>query len=233
MNILAVETTTPILSVALCRDAAILGETTVACGRAHSERLLETIHWVLDQSGTSKDDLNILAVSVGPGSFTGARVGIAAMKGLALGLKLPLVGVPSLDAMTRLSHFQDGAVCPILDAKMAEVFGAHYHFENGVRTKLTPDRVCSVEDLLADLSGPVTVLGDGVDLYIDRIHSALPEAQFVAHAHHAPRASAVAAEALQLLSEGDTGDPAAVKPVYLRKSQAEEAHAAKLQEVSS
>jgi len=223
MRILAADTTTSVNTVAICTSTRVLAETVVDCGRAHSERLLETVDWVLGEAGIALQDVDALAISNGPGSFTGLRVGVAAWKGLALGADLDLVPVPTLDAMTRLFPFHEGLLCPLLDARMEEVFGAVYRFERGQRTKLTPDRVCPVEELLSAAGDRVTVFGDGAVRYADRIRRAVPEARFGPLPGAMPRASTVAAEAFELLSVGGSWGASLVAPVYLRKSQAEEA----------
>ncbi len=231
MMILAADTGTSILGVAVCDENRILAETTVFCGRAHSERFLETMDWVLRESGATLGDIDLLAIGIGPGSFTGLRVGAAAMKGLALGYSLPLMGVPSLDAMARLAVFGNATVMPLLDAKMSEVFGAIYTFNNGIRTKHTPDMVCPIEKLLGQLDaieshGGVYVLGDGATRYAEAIRTRVPEAVFLPPPCNIPRASAIAYEAAERLAAGAPADAASVAPVYLRKSQAEEAREA-------
>jgi len=163
MKILAADTSTGYNSVALCEDDHVLAESVVDAGRKHSERLLETVDWVLGEAGHTLRDVDLLAVSIGPGSFTGLRVGASTWKGLAFAAELPLAGVPTLDAMTRLSAFTHGTVCPLLDAKMQEVYGAAYGFEKGMRTKLIEDRVCSVESIVGELSGEALYFGDGAE----------------------------------------------------------------------
>lgn len=226
MKILAADTSTTINTVAVCEDGRILAETTVECGRKHTERLLETVNWVLGEAEKALDSLDALAVSVGPGSFTGLRVGIATFKGLAAGTGLPLAGVPTLDAMTRLVPLWDGIVCPLLDAKMGEVFGARYVLREGQREKLTDDMVCPVEEFLEGLSGSACFLGDGAELYRERIEAACPRAVFAPPICAVPRAAAVASEAEILLTANPRPDAAAVVPVYLRESQAERAREA-------
>ncbi|MDX9975042.1 MAG: tRNA (adenosine(37)-N6)-threonylcarbamoyltransferase complex dimerization subunit type 1 TsaB [FCB group bacterium] len=222
MVILAADTSTPVNTVCLSRSGQILAETVVLSGRKHSERLLETVDWVLSEGGMGLGQVDTLAVSVGPGSFTGLRVGIATWKGLALAQGLPLAGVPTLDAMTGLGVFTEGVVCPLLDARMHEVFGAVYAYRGGIRTKLTPDRVCSIDDFLNDVPDTAVFLGDGATLYADAIRKRFPQAFFAPGHCAVPRASAVAWEAFQRLEEGASTDAAAVVPIYLRKSQPEE-----------
>lgn len=223
MLILSADTSTAYYSVALSRDDHVLAEVSVEGAKKHSERLLETVDWLLGETGCKLNEIDLLAVSQGPGSFTGLRIGVAAWKGLAAGAGLSLVGVSSLDAMARLVEVRDGCVCPLLDAKMQEVYGAVYRFEDGSREKVQPDTVCPVEDLLDGLPGKVLFLGEGAEVYRDRIEDVLPEAAFASAACSFPRASAVAAEALHAVAGGAPCDPELVRPVYLRKSQAEEA----------
>jgi tRNA threonylcarbamoyladenosine biosynthesis protein TsaB len=232
MKILAADTSTSINTVALCDDERIVAETIVDCGRLHSERLLATVDWVLAEAGIGIDQVDALAISIGPGSFTGVRVGVATWKGLALGKNLPLVPVPTLDAMTRLGAFSNGLVCPLLDARMKEVFGAVYRFASATRTKLSEDLVCPIDALLdrllpsdgngGDGTAPAIFLGDGATLYRESILSRFPNAVFVSGVCGVPRASAVAAEACTRIAQGVCADPALVTPVYLRESQAEQ-----------
>jgi tRNA threonylcarbamoyladenosine biosynthesis protein TsaB len=229
MRILAADTTTPINTVALWDDETLLAETIVLAGRSHSERLLETVKWVLHEARHTLKDVDALAVSIGPGSFTGVRVGTATWKGLALGNALPLVAVPTLDALTRLGLFHNTLVCPMLDAKMGEVFAAVYRFEGTQRVKLTEDLVLPVEEVVQRVpAGTVVVLGDGVERYRERVLTALPDAVIAPPWLGLPRASAVALEALYLMQQGVETDPARAVPVYLRKSQPEEVRAKKL-----
>jgi len=200
----------------------------VECRRLHSERLLATVEWVLREAGVELEAVDALGVSIGPGSFTGLRIGAATWKGLAFGLRKPLMGVPTLDAMTRVLPLESGLVCPLLDARMKEVFGAVYRFEAGRREKVAAERACPIEALLElpvfsaaqGNTGPL-FLGDGARLYRERILAALPSAWFAPGPSSVPRASAVAGEAFARFEAGESSDPALVTPVYLRQSQAE------------
>ena len=223
MKILAADTTTVINTVAVCNGPRLLAETVVDCGRTHTERLMETVDWVLGQAGLALGGLDALAISTGPGSFTGLRVGVSAWKGLAMGTGLPLVPVATLDAMTNLGSFHNALVCPLLDAKMGEVFGAVFRFDGGRRTRLIDARACPVEELIPALDGTVFFLGDGALLYRDIITARVEGAVFVPPSCGMPRASAVAREALAMLDAGLTGgaDAERVAPVYLRTPQAQ------------
>lgn len=223
MIVLAADTATSINSVAVCDGGDILAETVVRCGRSHAERLLDTVTWVLGEAGLTLGDVGALAVSAGPGSFTGLRVGIAAWKGLALGKGLPLVGVPTLGALSRVAEPVGGVICPLLDARMGEVFAAAYRYDAGRREMVVNECAVPVEEFAEKLGEkPVTLFGDGVGAYRERIAACLPAAHVLPESFWAPRASAVAAEAREMLRVGCSSDAASVTPKYLRKSQAEQ-----------
>jgi tRNA threonylcarbamoyladenosine biosynthesis protein TsaB len=225
MIILAADTSTAVNTVAVCDEQGVLAETAVRCGRKHSERLIQTLDWVLGEAACPLDEVDLLAISAGPGSFTGLRVGIATWKGLAVASRKPLMGVPTLDALSRCAYAQSGTVCTILDAKMNEVFGAVYDFGAGDRTKRTPDLVCSLSDLMTHAGDGPLMVGEWPG-FIDQIQEVTPSATFApAHLSY-PRASAVAAEARALFDPSSDYDSGHVSPVYLRRSQAEEARAA-------
>lgn len=216
MRILACDTTTPVNSLAVWHDGRTLAEVTVVAGRRHTERLLPTLDGLLRETGIDLAAIDTLAVSHGPGSFTGLRVGIATWKGLALAAGLPLVGVPTLDAMTRLLPGAEGLVCPLIDARMKEVFGAVYRVGPQGRETVSEAVAAPVEQVVAGLTGPVRFFGDGADLYRDHIAALLPDALFPELPGGAPRASAVAAEAAALVAAGAATDPRRIEPVYLR-----------------
>lgn len=223
MLILAADTSSPVLSVAITDENHLLAETYVECGRAHSERLLATVDWILKQAGVSLSDVEAYAVSVGPGSFTGLRIGVAALKGLALAHTKPLIGISTLPAMAQASGIQNGTVCPLLDARMKEVFGAVYSYTSGSRSEVVPMQAAPIKTILDQSNSDTLFIGEGAQLYADEIRAALPNAAFGDSGLNHPRASAVAAEAIAELANGASADPASVAPIYLRGSQAEEA----------
>lgn len=221
MRILAADTGTDTLAVGVCDDGELIADANIRCGRAHSERLLEATQWVLREANLTLQDLDALAVAVGPGSFTGLRIGVATWKGLALGVGRPLLAVPTLDAMARTAVGALGPVCTLLDAKMNEVFGAWFDVQaDGIRRN-GPDRVCPVETLIADTPTGAVYLGDGAVRYAETIRSVDPKARILPGTLAGPRAWAVALEGAARFAAGADGDAAAVSPVYLRKSQAE------------
>lgn len=219
--VLAADTGTAINTVAVCRDQTVLAEYTAISPRLHAERLIGVVDWVLQEAQLDIHAVDLLAIANGPGSFTGLRIGASTWKGLALAAEKPLVAVPTLDALALLAAPYQGTVVAALDARMGEVYGAVYRLESGQRTRLRDDAVLPMAALLADLQGPVYCIGDGFDVYREAAEAA-PCTCHYAPAHlNAPRASAVAAEALALVAAGASTDPGLVSPVYLRASQAE------------
>lgn len=220
--VLAADTGTAVNTVAVCRGTQTLAEVCVNSPRLHSERLLATVDWVLNEAQLGIEQIDALAIAIGPGSFTGLRIGASTWKGLAYAAQKPLVAVPTLDALSRLAGGFEGTVAVALDARMQEVFGAIYQFSAGTRTTLRAEAVLPMTELLAGLHGRVLCLGDGFVAYSDAAMAALPEATFLPPHLNTPRAAAVAAEANALLDAGANADAALVSPVYLRASQAEQ-----------
>ena len=219
--ILAADTTTEVNTVALTRDDELLAETVVHCRRKHSERLIDTVDWLLKECDHSNSDVDLLAISHGPGSFTGLRIGAATWKGLAFALDKPLIGVPTLDALARLAPIYDGTLLVALDARMGEVFGAFYSIHSGKKEKMGNDLVLPMTALIANQEGPLFCMGDGAWLYRNHILEYVPEAVILSPWQSVPRASAVAIEAYHMQQQGVDMDAARMSPIYLRKSQAE------------
>ncbi len=222
MVILAADTSTPYYSVAVVRGGEVLGEVAICGGRRHSERMLETTRWLLEEVRIQGPELDGLAVSVGPGSFTGLRVGVSAWKGLALGWGLPLFGVGTLDALALNAGAASGSICPALDAKMAEVFFGAYQIDGDALISVHEPMVASVQTMLERVPEDCVFLGDGADRYRDEILAVRPAAELLGGLHSYPRAASVGILGARMAMSGDTGDAAAVEPVYLRGSQAEE-----------
>ena len=220
MKILAADTGTRINTVAVWEDGRILAETVVDCHRAHSERLLETTQWVMKEAATALAQLDALAVSIGPGSFTGLRIGVAAWKGLALGAGLPLAGVCSLDALARPFQGLSWPVCAMLPARGDEVYAAALPSEPGAPAMFGPG-AASLDEVLRDAPRGALFTGEGAVMHRDVIEARDPAALFPLRALTVPRASAVAEVGCAIIRAGTDGDPAAVSPLYLRKTQAE------------
>jgi len=233
MRILALDTATSACTVAVVDADRVLAELTLEVPRAHSTRLMPLIAQAVGESGLAKTDLDALAVGIGPGSFTGLRIGLSTVKGLALALGKPCIGVGTLAAMAYGTGAQIGLVVPMLDAKRSEIFAGVYaagdrdpstwaelvppgHFALGALA----ERIRELRTGLRHSWQFVTLCGDVAAQYGAALElgDALRLAPIGAML---PRGWAVASLGRSLLSQGLGGDPDLLVPVYLRKSEAE------------
>jgi tRNA threonylcarbamoyladenosine biosynthesis protein TsaB len=221
MKLLAVESATLSGGVALLDGDRLLGEITLNIAITHSERLMSAVDRLLTDCGLAPADLDGLAVSVGPGSFTGLRVGLATVKALAMALDLPVAPVSTLDALASRLPFADAPVCPILDARKGEVYISLYHWSGDGMTRDWDYLALAPELAAARLEAPVILLGDGIDAcrpWLDRLGGGLliaPAAQ------RSPSAAAVAVLGRAVLAAGAGVGAEALAPLYLRPSEAE------------
>lgn len=215
-------------SVALVEGDHLLAEYSLRNQRAHSRLLMPVIARLIDETGHSRFDLDLIGVSRGPGSFTGLRIGLATAKALAHALEIPLAGVPTLDALAaNLSGLpgHEGLVCPVLDARKGEIYAALYRPAGPDMTR-EGQYQCGRPDLVLAALGrsgpPVTILGDALYSQGKVIENILGDRFRPAPAALAwPRGASVAALARQAWERGQTDDPLALKPMYLRRSEAE------------
>ena len=223
MRILAIETATVAGSVAILDDeAGLIGEIRTDIRIVHAERLMPSIEWLLRSSRTSIEDIGAFAISIGPGSFTGLRIGLATAKGFAYATGKPLIPVPTLDAFARTLPFSSYTVCPMLDARKNEVYTALYKWEGPVINKVMLETAISPEALLNELKGPILFTGEGTVKYRGMITDKLKEdALFAPASKMTTAASTVAELALEEIRAGRETDPVALVPFYIRKSEAE------------
>lgn len=229
MKILGIESASNVASVALTEDGNVLASFFTNHRKTHSETLLPMIDEIVRMTDTDRADIGAIAVSAGPGSFTGLRIGAATAKGLAFALNKPVIAVPTLDAMAFGCWGAEDVLCPVLDARRSEVYSGLYHFEDGRFIVDEPaaalpleEQVKRAEALAGRLGRSVMYLGDGLSVHEEKIR-ALTEgrAHFAAEPVRFQRAEAVAALGRRLFEEGKTEDAFTFQPIYLRKSQAE------------
>ncbi len=216
--ILAIETATPRGSVALVSGDAVLGELLLPAGRQMSETLLPAVGELTAGRPPAR-----VAVSAGPGSFTGLRVGMAAAKGFCFGWEIPLVPVPTLHALAMRFQVEGTTICPVLDAKKKEVYAGLFRWDGGRCIRLCPDMAVAPEALPGRLPpGDVLFCGDGVAPFGPMLRERLGgRALFPDPGDEFPRASSVGRLAGLLGPAGaETGCRAAV-PAYIRASEAE------------
>lgn len=222
MHILAVDTATKSCSVAIVDKELLLAEVTMVSGQTHSKHLMGMINTVIGLSGLTVSGLDGFAVTQGPGSFTGLRIGISSIKGLALASGKPIVGVSSLDALAMQSAPSSNLICPLIDARKGEVYYSRYRFKDGNLKKETIEQVSSPEKAVFDINEPCIFLGSGALLYQQTIIDKMGAlAHFATSFQNTIRASTVAHLSMERFEKNDTDDVSTFVPRYIRKSDAE------------
>ena len=232
MNILMIDTSGPACGVALMKDGAIVYEAQLVSGRTHSQRVMPMVDTALSMSDMQMSDIDLFGAVLGPGSFTGVRIGVSTVKALAHAAGKPCIGVDALHALAANVSGFDGVVCPILDARAQQVYGAMVR-AGDVPQRLMDDEAMKLVDFLelVDKTGENALfLGDGVAPLRARIEERLgSRAQFVSAQHMNLRAGSACALAAKL---AETDEQAVVDyihllPLYLRAPQAERERAAR------
>lgn len=224
MRILAVDSSAVAASAALLEDEKIIGEFFINTRLTHSQTLMPMIEEVFHCTQTQLSDVELFAVSAGPGSFTGVRIGIASIKGLAMPCSVPCVGVSTLEAMAcSLSHMT-GTVCAVMDARCGQVYNALFHVNGEEAQRLCTDRAISIESLAQECSSlpkPFILVGDGAQLCYN--NTEIRESGAVLAPEHLryQHAAGVAAAARNALRRGESVSAEDLLPVYLRPAQAQ------------
>jgi tRNA threonylcarbamoyladenosine biosynthesis protein TsaB len=224
MRLLAIETSTMLGGVAVVGDEGLVVELRVNVKAAHSARLMSELEHALRASGLTLRELDALAVSSGPGSFTGLRIGLSTAKGLSFATGLPVVAVPTLEAFAWELAFSAHPVCPMLDARKRQVYAGVFLRRGEEMERLVPEASVRARDLALSLTGheKVVFAGQGAVLYEADIREALGDRALFAPAHlMVPSPASVAWLGLRKARAGEFSEPAALSPTYLRKSEAE------------
>lgn len=221
MKILALDSTAQVATVALCEDERLLGEYTINNGNTHSETLLPMVESLLGFFELTPKDVDLFAVSAGPGSFTGVRIGAATVKGLAFAMGKPCVGVSTLDALAQNLEGFEGLICPVMNARRKQVYTALFRQKNGTWERLMPDSaiaIAELDQLLSQYEEPVFLCGDGYEITVDNLKHPI---QSTPERLRAQSAYSVARVALKTYLAGGSGTDQELAPTYLRPSQAE------------
>ncbi len=209
-------------SVALISDGNCLYEQSLLSKKTHSKRLLPAIEQAMIETELNWNGLDGLAVSIGPGSFTGIRIGLTTIKAIAMATGLPLMGIASLDGLASQFAHSQLQICPILDARKNEVYTALFQDQNGSMSRISEYMVLAAERLCQKITIPTLFVGDGVAPYRDLIKEILAELAIFAPAQlHFPRAAAIGQLAIKKYQQADFIDPATAVPIYIRPSEAE------------
>jgi tRNA threonylcarbamoyladenosine biosynthesis protein TsaB len=229
MKILALDSSGLVASVAIVVDDITVAEYTVNHKKTHSQTLLPMLNEVKEMTGLDLKTVNAIAVAAGPGSFTGLRIGSATAKGLGLALDIPIIPVPTVDALAYNLYGSDKIICPIMDARRNQVYTGIYEFKNNELNIIEKqcaadilDIVDKINNVCSENNKEAIFLGDGVDVYKDKITYAIKtNFAFAPACCNRQRAACVAALGMKLYQNGIYETAADHAPDYLRLSQAE------------
>ncbi|MGD2185502.1 MAG: tRNA (adenosine(37)-N6)-threonylcarbamoyltransferase complex dimerization subunit type 1 TsaB [Desulfobacterales bacterium] len=222
MRILAVDTAAKSCSVAIVDAGRLSAEFIIQKNETHSKHLMELIHKVLGMAGFRVAELDGLAVTIGPGSFTGLRIGVSTVKGLALSHNKPVVGISSLDALAWQCADRSHLICALLDARKGEVYYATYRLENDSLMQKSLESANAPETAVQGIKEPCVFIGSGVEVYRRNIINVLGDrAYFAPEGQHIIRASSVGFLSMEKFETHETSEAAGLAPHYIRKSDAE------------
>ncbi|MBR5322245.1 MAG: tRNA (adenosine(37)-N6)-threonylcarbamoyltransferase complex dimerization subunit type 1 TsaB [Clostridia bacterium] len=225
MKILAIDSTAKTATVSICDDDRLISIYSVTAGLNHSETLLPMIENALTTAQTDIDEIDMFAISDGPGSFTGVRIGMSLFKGLAFGKQKLCVGVSTLEALAYNLKGFVGIICPVMDARRDQVYNALFLSDGEKMVRLTEDRAIPLKELEAELKEKysdkaVCLCGDGFDLAMNCIEVDFAYTPILLREQNAYSVSCVALAKYKSNPEADYSDRN-IKPVYLRVPQAE------------
>ena len=229
MKILALDSSGLVASAAIVEDDVLIAEYTTDYKKTHSQTLLPMLDEIRQMIDLDLHTIDAIAISAGPGSFTGLRIGAATAKGLGLALKKPLIPVPTVDALAYNLYDSTGVICPMMDARRGQVYTGIYTFVNGEMQVIQEQCAIFVEELVGRLKEEckkygkkVVLLGDGVPVYREKVQEILQEqCEFAPASCNRQRAACVAVLGQSLAAAGKTVSSDDFAPEYLRMSQAE------------
>jgi tRNA threonylcarbamoyladenosine biosynthesis protein TsaB len=225
MIFLGMDTSTSCGTVALVSEKGLIAEYSLNLSRTHSQRLLPGIEKILKDTGMRLDQIDGIAVTVGPGSFTGLRIGLSTAKALALATRNPLVGIPSLDVLAENVPYCSLTLCPVLDARRGELFAAFYRWkQEGSLERFTDYLSIQPDMLLERIEEPVLFVGDGALHYEDKLRDKGPLVSIAPAELHYPRASVLCRLAMVQREKEGGVHPRDLKALYVRASDAELKH---------
>ncbi len=223
MRVLAVDTSTNVASAAVMEDGVLLGERILNHKKTHSQKLMPMVCELLEELELTAADIDIFAAAVGPGSFTGLRIGVATVKALAHAEGKNVVSVGTLEALAYNVPYTEHIIVPIMDARRNNVFAASYIWDGGFKEIGEPEGI-TIEECIESCGNflETVFVGDGAAAHKDYIKEKLGAHAIFPHGGAMnPRASSVAAVALEKAKRGEVQSYLEMKPYYIKKSQAE------------
>lgn len=228
MLILALDSSTSVGAVSLYEEEQLIAEYNLNLDLTHSQRLMPQIVNLMEDARLEVADLEGIVVGIGPGSFTGIRIGIATAKSLAQSLDIPIVGVSVLEVLANNQAYNKEYICPLIDARRERVYTAVYQGEDdfGLKRKLFSEQMMEVKDLIEELqkefTGKIVFVGEGAKTYKGMLKEELKErAQFLAATHNLVRGGVLAKIGSVKFKQGKADELLEVTPNYLKRSQAE------------
>lgn len=231
MKILAIDSSGLVATVAVLTEEETIAEYTVNYKKTHSQTLVPMMDEIKKMLELDLSEIEAIATAGGPGSFTGLRIGAATAKGLGMALNIPIVSVPTVEALSYNAYGYDGFICPMMDARREQVYTGVYKFEDGEFKEIIQQCAVPVKDIIDEinkLGGNVIFLGDGVPVYKEIIETEVKVPYKLAPAHmNRQRAAALGVRAFEYIKAGKVETAAEHKPDYIRLSQAEREKAEK------
>lgn len=225
MKILAIDSSGLVASVAIVTEKELISEYTINYKITHSQTLLPMIDQMLQMLGMDIDEIDVIAVAAGPGSFTGLRIGASTAKGLGLALKKDIISVPTVDGMAYNMFHTDAIICPLMDARRNQVYTGLYEYIKDEFTVIEEQMAVEITEIIEKvnvLGRNVIFLGDGVEAYSNKLEELCKVPYTIAPQHMLKqRAGAVAGLAFEYYKQGKIQKADEFEPVYLRMSQAE------------
>lgn len=214
MKILGIDTTTKFLSLGIYNNGKIC-EYNIDLGRRHSDLLMVTIKRVLDSLGWQASEIDYFACGLGPGSFTGMRIGIATVKGLSFSLDKPVVGISTLDILAQNAGAINNTIVPIIDAKRGLIYCSVYKTKNGALKRIMPYMLLSEKELFGKIGKNCVILGDAVNLYKQKIMMNIKGATVLDGEYWYPKGRNIVGLALGRIKIKKVSNPFEIKPIYL------------------
>ncbi|SDM80127.1 tRNA (adenosine(37)-N6)-threonylcarbamoyltransferase complex dimerization subunit type 1 TsaB [Acetanaerobacterium elongatum] len=226
MVLLGIDTSAKAASVAICDETQLLAEAMVNTKLTHSQTIMPMVQSMLENAHIALNQVDAFAVSAGPGSFTGLRIGIAAVKGMAMALNKPCVAVSTLEALAYNLRGFEGIICAVMDARCNQVYTASFRAHSGAVERLTEDSALPIEELIRQLTQfqePVFFVGDGAGLCYNNKNVCLFDARLAPEHMVNQSAASVCRLALERMKAEPLAavGAEAISPVYLRLPQAE------------
>ncbi len=224
MKILGIDTSATAASVAVVDENKIIGEFSINTALTHSQTLMPMVESLLNNTGVSLSDIDAIAVNAGPGSFTGVRIGVAAVKGMAFSTDIPCISVSTLHSMAYNLLETDCIVCAVMDARCSQVYNALFKVSDGKVTRLIEDRALALQDLKLDLQKydeKIMLVGDGAVITYDYLKDEYNNIILASKQNRIQTASSVAVAGYELFEKGETMTAQELMPVYLRLPQAQ------------